>query len=415
MGLTNLRDGTSHRRNAAIDSIRCLSAMNGSLLRTADRRSEDPIDVEQGIQMDDFDARRAAMELVTAFVNNHQLTASELPTLLTDVFNAIAGFDTTKDAHSKAATPEPETTLAPVPVSEEVTQSTPPESAAAPAPASSPAVSIAESIRDPDFILSLITGEKLKTLKRHLRSHGLTEAEYRERYNLPNGYPFVAPSYSQLRRKVASNMGLGRKSSPELETAATSESVAPTVPDAMAAAPEKPKRPAPKSAKQNHIDAKPRKARKSASPEAKPVNEAVAKGPSKRAKTPRPVEADSQEAAGVPKDSASENLVEAAPTQTMVPETAKHGPKMGVSAGKKASSARKPKVPATADKKATVPGDAPALVAVGKTGNSKRAAASKDATSTDSATESVETSTSKPSSEERANRPRRSKLSPIFS
>ena len=148
--------------------------------------------------MDDFDTRRTTVDLVKAFVNNHQLTASELPRLLTDVFNAIAGFDTTKDttkdARSKTPPPEPETTLAPVPASEEVTQSTPPESAATPAPTSMPAVSIEESTRDPDFILSLITGEKLKTLKRHLRSHGLTEAEYRERYNLPNDYPFVAPS-----------------------------------------------------------------------------------------------------------------------------------------------------------------------------------------------------------------------------
>ena len=78
-------------------------------------------------------------------------------------------------------------------------------------PRPAPAVSIEESISNPDFIISLINGEKFKTLKRHLRANGLTETEYRERYNLPGDYPFVAPSYSRLRRGVAHKMGFGQR------------------------------------------------------------------------------------------------------------------------------------------------------------------------------------------------------------
>lgn len=152
------------------------------------------------------------MELVTAFVNNHQLTAAELPTLLTEVYAAISGFGAPETADTPAALPVEAVDA-------------PRAEPASPLPA--PAVSVEESVRDPDFILSLITGEKLKTLKRHLRAHGLSEAEYRERYNLPADYPFVAPSYSQTRRNVAHKMGFGRKMDVAPATSEVLENAAP--------------------------------------------------------------------------------------------------------------------------------------------------------------------------------------------
>lgn len=74
-----------------------------------------------------------------------------------------------------------------------------------------PAVSVRKSLSSPDHIISLIDGKPYKTLKRHLGTHGLTPAEYRERYKLPRDYPLVAKSYSEHRRKVAEQLGLGRK------------------------------------------------------------------------------------------------------------------------------------------------------------------------------------------------------------
>jgi len=78
------------------------------------------------------------------------------------------------------------------------------------APEHIPAVPVRSSVK-PDYIVSLIDGRKLKSLKRHLSTHGLTPAEYRERYGLKPDYPMVAPNYSAERREVAQRLGLGRK------------------------------------------------------------------------------------------------------------------------------------------------------------------------------------------------------------
>ena len=175
------------------------------------------------------------MELVTAFVNNHPLTATELPKLLTDVFSTVSAFGPNPNPAASAALAKPEPAEAAEPA-EAISPPAPPAEAA-PSPAPVSAVSIEESISNPDYIISLINGEKFKTLKRHLRANGLTEAEYRERYNLPSDYPFVAPSYSQLRRGVAHKMGFGQRRGPDSDGTAGSEpSSAPTPPAAEAPA-----------------------------------------------------------------------------------------------------------------------------------------------------------------------------------
>lgn len=74
-----------------------------------------------------------------------------------------------------------------------------------------PAVSVKASLASRDHILSLIDGKPYKSLKRHLSTRGLSPEEYRARYKLPATYPMVAPSYSEQRRKVAKELGLGRK------------------------------------------------------------------------------------------------------------------------------------------------------------------------------------------------------------
>jgi predicted transcriptional regulator len=79
-----------------------------------------------------------------------------------------------------------------------------------------PAVPVRSSIK-PDYLVSLIDGRKFKTLKRHLALNGLTPADYRERYGLKSDYPMVAANYSEHRREVARNLGLGRKPAPAVE------------------------------------------------------------------------------------------------------------------------------------------------------------------------------------------------------
>src|SRR6185369_9006468 len=73
-----------------------------------------------------------------------------------------------------------------------------------------PAVTVRKSLASREHILSLIDGKPYLTLKRHLGGHGLTPAQYRERYNLKPDYPMVAPAYAEKRRAIAKTIGLGR-------------------------------------------------------------------------------------------------------------------------------------------------------------------------------------------------------------
>ncbi|RZT56892.1 MucR family transcriptional regulator [Sphingomonas sp. BK036] len=74
-----------------------------------------------------------------------------------------------------------------------------------------PAVSARKSLASKDHIISMIDGKSYKTLRRHLATHGMTPAEYRERYGLKPDYPMVAENYSESRRAMAKKIGLGRK------------------------------------------------------------------------------------------------------------------------------------------------------------------------------------------------------------
>jgi predicted transcriptional regulator len=61
----------------------------------------------------------------------------------------------------------------------------------------------------------LVYVEPQKVLKRHLAvQHGLTLAEYRERFGLKPDYPMAAPNYAQQRRDLALQSGPGRPRKP---------------------------------------------------------------------------------------------------------------------------------------------------------------------------------------------------------
>lgn len=74
-----------------------------------------------------------------------------------------------------------------------------------------PAVSVRKSLASRDHIISMIDGKPYRTLRRHLSTNGLTPEEYRARYNLKSDYPMVAPAYSEARRAMAREIGLGTK------------------------------------------------------------------------------------------------------------------------------------------------------------------------------------------------------------
>ncbi len=117
-------------------------------------------------------------EIVSAYVSNNTVVASELPLLISNVCEAL----------TKASAKE----------------SQPKEAAL------TPAVPIKRSVT-PDFIVCLEDGKKFKSLKRHLRTgHSLTPEEYREKWGLSHDYPIVAPNYAASRSEMAKKMGLGQ-------------------------------------------------------------------------------------------------------------------------------------------------------------------------------------------------------------
>ena len=69
---------------------------------------------------------------------------------------------------------------------------------------------ISDTIKS-EYLVSFIDGRKYKTLKRHLKSHGLTPNRYKAKYDLPDDYPMVAPGYSIVRSRIAKDIKLGQK------------------------------------------------------------------------------------------------------------------------------------------------------------------------------------------------------------
>ncbi len=67
----------------------------------------------------------------------------------------------------------------------------------------------------PDHLVCLVCGKKQKVLKRHLSvEHDLTPDQYRRTFDLSPDYPMAAPHYTQRRRELALEIGLGRPRTP---------------------------------------------------------------------------------------------------------------------------------------------------------------------------------------------------------
>jgi predicted transcriptional regulator len=115
-------------------------------------------------------------EIVAAYVSKNPVAAHELPGIIKNVHATLGGFSGGEERTLPRA----------------------------------PAVSVKKSVQ-PDYIVCLEDGKKLKMLKRYLRSrYKLSPSEYRDRWNLPADYPMVAPNYAQKRSDFAKKIGLGR-------------------------------------------------------------------------------------------------------------------------------------------------------------------------------------------------------------
>lgn len=117
-------------------------------------------------------------EIVAAHVSNNTVSVGDLPQLINQVYNSLANIGNALPA----STTRPQ-----------------------------PAVSIKKSVQ-PDYIICLEDGKKLKMLKRHLKTaYNMTPEAYRERWSLPPDYPMVAPNYARQRSHLAKEIGLGTR------------------------------------------------------------------------------------------------------------------------------------------------------------------------------------------------------------
>lgn len=120
-------------------------------------------------------------DIVAAHVSNNDVAVTDVPTLITNVYAALANLGEKVEVEE----PKPQ-----------------------------PAVAVRNSVK-PDYIVCLEDGKKLKMLKRYLRTnYNMSPEEYRARWGLAADYPMVAPNYAEKRRDLAKKIGLGRKPEP---------------------------------------------------------------------------------------------------------------------------------------------------------------------------------------------------------
>lgn len=118
-------------------------------------------------------------QIVSAYVSNNIVPASEIPGLINQVHAALSRVSG--------------------------------KSGDAPAEQLKPAVSVKKSVT-PEHIVCLEDGKKFKSLKRHLRTqYNMTPEQYREKWGLGADYPMVAPNYAAARSQLAKQMGLGQQ------------------------------------------------------------------------------------------------------------------------------------------------------------------------------------------------------------
>ncbi len=120
-----------------------------------------------------------AAEIVAAHASTTPMSRDELVAELSEVHNALSALD-------KGETPVIEGT-----------------------PAEAPAVSRKKAFGK-DKVTCMICGKEMKTLARHLRTaHEMKPSEYRKQFDIPRTQPLAARAYSESRRQMAVDRGLG--------------------------------------------------------------------------------------------------------------------------------------------------------------------------------------------------------------
>jgi predicted transcriptional regulator len=124
---------------------------------------------------------KLATEIVAAYVSNNPVPVAEVPAMIKSIHSTLGGLGGSFQNEVQTG--------------------------------QKPAVPVKRSV-NPDYIICLEDGKKLKMLKRYLRSnYSMTPEEYRAKWGLPADYPMVAPNYAAQRSEFAKKIGLGRTAS----------------------------------------------------------------------------------------------------------------------------------------------------------------------------------------------------------
>ncbi|HXV20171.1 MAG TPA: MucR family transcriptional regulator [Desulfuromonadales bacterium] len=122
-----------------------------------------------------------AAEIVAAHASSTSLTKEELIAELSEIHKALAALEKGESV-----------------VAEVVEEA-----------AGAPAISRKKAFGK-DKVVCMLCGKEMKTLARHLKTtHGMKPGEYRKQFDIPRTQPLAARSYSESRRQMAVDRGLG--------------------------------------------------------------------------------------------------------------------------------------------------------------------------------------------------------------
>ncbi len=122
-----------------------------------------------------------AAEIVAAHASTTNMTKEELVTELSDVYNALSALEKGEALAESIGTAE------------------------------TPVVTRKKAFGK-DKIYCMICGKGMKTLSRHLKTaHNISASEYRKQFDIPRSQSLAAKSYSETRRQMAIDRGLGEK------------------------------------------------------------------------------------------------------------------------------------------------------------------------------------------------------------
>ncbi|OHB33980.1 MAG: MucR family transcriptional regulator [Desulfuromonadaceae bacterium GWC2_58_13] len=125
-----------------------------------------------------------AAEIVAAHASTTSMTKEELVSELVELHQALSALEKGETINTETAHPEEEQSAL-------------------------PAISRKKAFGK-DKITCMICGKEMKTLARHLKTaHDLKPTEYRKKFEIPRTQPLAARNYSESRRQMAVDRGLG--------------------------------------------------------------------------------------------------------------------------------------------------------------------------------------------------------------